>query len=261
MKTGKECPVLKKLFFALAVSCIFSGTVYANEAVDDSQDESMLESYNRAVFSFNNNFNHYVLMPVSEGYRAVTTQFIRNRVNGILDNLNEPLSLGNYLLQGEFKKSGIVLSRFAINSTLGLLGMFNVAEGWGLSDDTTSFDDTLATWCVPDGPYFVLPFLGPSTPRAALGLTMDFVFDPVYWATYHDANINSKISYSYTAIKAVALMEKNMDIYNDLERNSVDFYTTMKSAFLQNRKNKGCFRNDSASEAANYDFDFDIDDE
>lgn len=255
--------MFKNLFFAAVfVLALTTGHAYADDSMDDyTQDEGMLESYNRAMFSFNSGFNDYVLIPVSKGYRAITTPFIRNRVSGVLANLREPISMGNYILQGEFKKSGIVLSRFVINSTLGLLGMFDVAEGWGLPNDTTSFDDTFATWCIPDGPYIVLPFFGSSTPRAAIGMSLGFAMDPVFWATNHDANINSKISYSYAAMQAISLMERNVDMYEDLERNSVDFYATMKSAYMQNRQNKGCVSSVSASPAATYDFDFGIEEE
>ncbi len=256
--------MFKKFLLTLAAVIVFStGNSYAGASYHEAyqEEDSWLESYNRAVFSFNNGFNHYVLMPVSRAYRAVTNQFFRNRVNGIINNLEEPLYAGNYLLQGEFSQSGVALSRFVINSTLGLFGMFDVAGGWGLENQPTSFDDTFATWCIPDGPFFMLPFLGPSTPRATAALALDFTADPVYWAVYQDSNVNSKISYTYTGIKAIAVMERNMDFLNDLEKNSVDFYSTMKSAYLQNRKNKGCFRNADENPAVSYDFDFDMEEE
>lgn len=259
--------MLKKLYLAVALVLVMgSSPVRAEETVPDKfaqqqDDNSMLESYNRAMFSFNNHFNHYVLMPVSRAYREITTPFVRKRVRGLLSNLREPLYAGNYVLQGNLKQTGISLSRFVINSTLGLFGMFDVAEAWGLKKDTTGFDDTFAEWCIPDGPYIVLPFLGSSTPRAAVGTSLGFVFDPVFWTTYHDANVNSKISYSYAALQAITLMEENMDLLNDFERNSVDFYETVKSAYLQNRKNKGCFGKDMSSSVESYDFDFDIDEE
>ena len=138
--------------------------------------------------------------------------------------------------------------------------MFDVAAGWGLEKKTTNFDDTLAEWCVPDGPYLVLPFLGSSTPRAAVGTGMGFVFDPVFWTTYHDKNISDKVSYGYLGIQAITLMEENMDLLNDFEQNSVDFYATVRSAYMQYRKNKGCFAKDVTEDSpADYDFDFDMD--
>ncbi len=257
--------MFKKLFLLTAVilAVNFSQANAANDVSLDAntEEEGVLESYNRAMFSFNNGFNHYVLMPATRAYRTVTTEFVRKRISGIMHNLREPLSVGNYILQGDLKNSGIMLSRFVVNSTLGLLGMFDVAEGWGLTVPTTSFDDTFATWCIPDGPYIVLPFFGASTPRAAVGMGLGFAFDPVYWATLSDAQIKDKVAYSYAALQALVLMDENMDLLNDLEKNSVDFYATMKSAYLQNRKNKGCFINKDASSAASYDFDFGIDEE
>ncbi len=258
--------MLRRLLF-VALTVISLNVANSSFAANQSQnfehenEESTLESYNRAMFSFNNGFNHYVLMPVSRGYRAITNQFVRNRINGVIKNLKEPISFTNYLLQGDFKNSGVVLSRFVINSTLGLLGMFDVAKGWGLHNDVTSFDDTFAKWCIPDGPFIVLPFFGPSTPRATAGMALGFAVDPVYWATYNDANVSAKISYSYSALQAVALMEQNMDMLNDLEKNSVDFYATMKSAYLQNRRNKGCFNDVNSSSNVSYDFDFDMEEE
>ena len=240
---------------ALAINI---GSAYANTDNHDvyADDDSVLESYNRAMFSFNNYFNHYVFMPTAQAYRDITTPFVRKRVSNIFDNLQEPVSSGNYLLQAEPKGALISLSRFVINSTLGLLGMFDVAEGWGLSQKTIGFDDTFAKWCIPDGPYIVLPLLGPSTPRSAISMGLNFVFDPVYWGTVNDANIHDKATYSLAIAYGVVVMEQNMDLLKDLERSSVDYYAAMKATYMQNRKNKGCFKNGSS--ANDYDFDFGI---
>ncbi len=245
---------------ALAIS-VSIAPVWANENHDVYSDdsESALETYNRAMFDFNTGFNHYVLMPVAEFYRDVTSPFVRRRLRNLFDNLQEPVSAGNYLLQAEPKQSGVSLSRFVINSTLGLLGMFDVADAWGLKQEQTNFDDTFAKWCIPDGPFIVLPFIGPSTPRAATSMALGFVMDPVYWSTTNDANVHDKVTYGLAAVYAVVIMEENMDLLNDLEKNSVDFYATMKAAYMQNRKNKGCFNDGAQSSAASYDFDFGID--
>lgn len=219
-----------------------------------------LESYNRAVFNFNYQFDKYVLKPVAEGYRAVTPQAVRNRVSSIIANLKEPISAGNLLLQGEPVDSMASVGRFALNSTLGLAGMFDVAEGFGLPQKKTDFNETLAKWCVPSGPFIVLPFLGPSSPRALTGMVVDYAFDPVFWATYNDANVRAKVNYSYAAIKAVSMREAALDLLDDLERNSVDFYATMRSAYIQNQSKLRCWK-DADSNETTYDFDFGIEDE
>lgn len=253
---------MKKLALYTVLALVVSMTVGCatkNVSGDVHVDEDSFESYNRAVFKFNNGFDKYILRPVAEGYRDVTNEFMRERVSSVLSNIKEPIYMGNHLLQGDLKQTGISLARLGVNTTLGLLGMFDVAEGWGLKKKTSGFDATLAKWCVPDGPFVMLPFLGPSTPRAATGLVADSVMNPVYWATYNDANVKDKIAYSYMAVNAVSLREANLELLDELERGSVDFYATMRSAYMQNRKNMGCRANDADTQS--YDFDFGIDEE
>lgn len=239
-----------------AVLMVMTGACASNR----SQDDSALESYNKAMFSFNYQFDRFVMKPLAKGYRAVTNDFVRHRVRGVLSNLREPLSAGNFLLQGEPEKTAKSLSRFVINSTLGLAGMFDVAGGWGLPRERASFNETFAKWCIPQGPYIVLPFFGPSTPRNATGMVLEFAFDPVFWATYSDANIRDKVAYSYAALQAISLREEALDLLDDLESNSVDFYATMKSAYLQNQAKLKCW-NDVNADENTYDFDFGIEEE
>ena len=236
-------------------ACATNGKIHRPEAEADP-----FEGFNRSMFEFNYPFDRFVLKPVAKGYRAITNQFIRDRVRGILSNLREPVTAGNYLLQGEPKSTGASLSRFVINSTLGLAGMFDVAEGWGLPRDRTSFNETFAKWCIPDGPYIVLPFLGPSNPRHATGIVMEFVFDPVFWATYHDANIHDRAAWGYAILQGITLRESALELTDDLERNSVDYYVTMRSAYLQNQSKLRCWK-DKGDDKETYDFDFGIDEE
>ena len=181
----------KKLLLGLfLVFGLVAGQSYASEpdsdAFDQTRENSVLESYNRAMFDFNNYFYHYLLMPVARGYRYVTTPSVRRSVRNSLDNIREPLSTGNFLLQGNLKESGITLARFAINSTLGLFGLFDVAEGWGLKKKTTGFDETFAKWCIPDGPYLVLPFIGSATPRSTVGMGLGFTLALCAMATIRE---------------------------------------------------------------------------
>ena len=242
---------------AVMVACV---AACASSATEQHEYDDPFEGYNRAMFSFNYQVDKYVIKPVAEGYRAVTTPFIRERISSVIDNLKEPISAGNQLFQADPEASVKSLSRFVINSTLGLVGMFDVAEGWGLPKDKTTFNETFAKWCIPQGPFIVLPLLGPSTPRAATGMALDFVFDPVYWATYQDANVHDKASWGYAIAQGITAREAALDILDDLERNSVDFYATMRSAYLQNQNKLKCF-NDVSKDENTYDFDFGIEDE
>lgn len=248
---------IKRFTVAVMVACV---AACASSATEQHEYDDPFEGYNRAMFSFNYQVDKYVIKPVAEGYRAVTTPFIRERISSVIDNLKEPVSAGNHLLQADPEASVKSLSRFVINSTLGLVGMFDVAEGWGLPKDKTTFNETFAKWCIPQGPFIVLPLLGPSTPRAATGMALDFVFDPVYWATYQDANVHDKASWGYAIAQGITVREAALDILDDLERNSVDFYATMRSAYLQNQSKLKCF-NDVSKDENTYDFDFGIEDE
>lgn len=238
---------------ALLAACASTG-----QHTDSAEDP--FESINRPIFEFNYQADKYVIKPVAKGYRAITTPFVRERVSSVLSNLQEPVSAGNLLLQGEPVAMTKSLGRFVLNSTLGLAGMFDVAEGWGLPKREATFNETFAKWCIPQGPYLVLPLIGPSTPRAATGLALEFVFDPVYWGTYNDANVHDKASWGLAAVYGITAREQALDLLDDLERNSVDYYTTLRSAYLQNQSKLRCYR-DKSEETAAYDFDFGFEEE
>ncbi|MBR2137640.1 MAG: VacJ family lipoprotein [Alphaproteobacteria bacterium] len=227
-----------------------------------NEDEGALESYNRAMFTFNSVADHYVIKPLAKGYRAVTTDFIRERVRNFYANLKEPASVINHTLQGNVGDSGVSAGRFLVNSTLGLLGTFDVASGWGLHNNKTGFDKTLAKWCVPDGPFIILPLIGPSTPRAAVGLAADTVADPTYWASYYTTFSKDWQKYSFyyglTALGFVSVREANIELLDNLTANSVDPYSTIKSAYIQRRlKIDACAGSEPKPQEASYDFDFD----
>ena len=243
----------KKSGILIAALLALCGCTYAAE-------DGWLESYNQGMFAFNTQFNKYVLRPVARGYRAVTTPEVRTGVNNALSNVTEPVSAGNHFLQGSFRDSSVSVARFAINTTLGLGGLFDVAAGWGLPKNKTGFDATLATLCVPDGPYLVMPIIGPSTPRSLVGYGMDSITNPLYLASLNDKNYHDKITWGYTAVGAVASAESSIDLLDDLERNSVDMYSTMKSAYMQNRLKVNRCSDNSEALAKSYDFDFDDED-
>ena len=247
---------LIKMFCLLGILGISTPALAAEE------DEGALESYNRAMFTFNSVADHYVIKPVAKGYRAVTNSFIRERVHDFFENLKEPASMINHTLQGNFSDSGNSLGRFAINTTLGLLGTFDVAGGWGLKKNKTGFDKTLASWCVPDGPFIMLPFLGPSTPRATAGFAADAVSDPLYWANYytHFGPDWERYTFYYglTALGFVSVREEKIEMLDNLTANSVDPYATIKAAYIQNRlKLNACADPDAKQDENSYDFDFD----
>ncbi len=243
--------------FALFMTsaCAFDGNLSRPETKADPY-----ENFNRKMFAFNESFYDNVMFPIAKGYRKVTTPFVRERVSSFLANVKEPVSAANYLLQLKFVPALKSVGRFVVNTTMGLGGMFDVAPGWKLERKDTSFNETLASWCVVEGPYIVLPFLGASSPRSLTGTLVDAAADPVYWMTYQDANISAKVSYPYTAMEYISFAEAYQDIYNDLKQNSVDFYSTLRSAHLQKQKGYKCrFAPEAKSESYDFDFDEDFD--
>lgn len=259
---------MKKVMAALVVFWSVTGCVINPDGSKlNCEDETKLEYYNRAVFNFNYQLDKKVMKPVAKGYKKITNKFVRQRVGNLFDNLEEPVYALNNVLQGEFKNGGISLGRFVVNSTLGLAGTFDVAAGWGWEKKKAGFDGTMAKYCVPDGPFFVMPVLGPSTPRYLVGWGADAAANPTYWALIdvHDDGVDNVI-WGAAALKYVNLRAENMEILDSLEEGSVDFYTTMKSAFLQHRQKYGnmCGSNQTDNQTASYDFDFgydEIDDE
>ena len=228
----------------------------------EKEDVSALESYNHAMFSVNQAIDKTIIRPVAKGYKKITNEFIRHRITNFFNNIEEPISAVNHVLQGEISNSGQNIGRFVINTTVGGLGLFDVASKWGIEPKSTGFDETMATWCVPDGPFVILPIIGPSTPRAATGLVVDGYSSPIYWAAHENNGKDAMwVYYGATGLKYVNLMAENLSILESLEEGSIDYYETMKSAYLQNRtKIRACGQSQEVNDQS-YDFDMDVDDE
>lgn len=255
---------MKKLALSvlLALGLAACATNPDGSKLSPDDEESGLEYYNRAMFNFNYHFNKKVMKPVAEGYKDVTNQFFRDRVSAFFNNLEEPAYFINNLFQGEVKDGGISVSRFLINSTLGLAGTFDVASGWGLQKKENNFDKTMAKYCVPDGPFFIVPIVGPATPRYLVGWSADAYASPLFWALIdvNDDGVDAAVI-GATALKYINIYAENMGLLESLEEGSVDFYATVKSAFLQNRKKivSMCAQSGAEDEALSYDFDFGYD--
>ena len=240
---------------AFLCSCVSS-----ENYVPAANKKDSFESYNRVMTDFNRSADDYVVKPITKGYQKITTPTVRKHITSAFDNLREPLYSVNHALQGEPKQSLKSVARFAINLTLGLGGFFDVASGWGLKGEKSTFDQTFAKWCIADGPYVVLPILGPSTIRGAAGSAADSFVNPVYWTTYNDANIRDKVSVTYMAAEGIVKRDQVMALTDDLEKNSVDYYASMRTMYLQNYEkiNALCSR---IKENAGSSYDFDFEDE
>jgi phospholipid-binding lipoprotein MlaA len=195
--------------------------------------EDPWENFNRGTFSFNQKFDKYLLAPLAKGYRFVFPSEIRTGVRNFLNNLSEPWSSINSALQGNFKNTGNTLARFVINSTLGILGIFDVATEIGFEKQKEDFGQTLAVHGVGPGPYLVLPFLGPSTVRDAIGKVTSIYADPVTLAL--ERNNKDEWIWIGMAVKGIDFREQNLEKIDNLNATSVDFYATLRSLYLERR--------------------------
>ena len=190
------------------------------------------ESYNRAMFSFNDTVDTYALKPVATVYRDVTPSFVQTGVGNFFGNLGDAWTAVNNLLQGNGEAGMTDVTRFALNSTLGILGLFDIASEAGLQKHKEDFGQTLGTWGVSSGPYLMLPLLGPSTVRDTVALPADFAGNiwsyktPVYLR-----NIG-------TGVNLVDTRASLLDATSMLEDAALDRYEFIRDGYLQRRESQ-----------------------
>lgn len=213
---------------ALAVVLLVASCASGTRAPNDP-----LEPVNRAVFAFNQVVDGLVLEPAAELYGLVTPSPVRTAVRNLLDHVASPVVFANDLLQGERDRAGITLARFLINSTLGAFGLYDMAANFGYHRHFEDFGQTLAVWGVGEGPYLVLPLLGPSNPRDAVGRVVDMVLlDPNSWLLPQGARV------ARTATEVVVTRSELDPVLDDLKRSSLDFYAALRSSYDQRRQSE-----------------------
>ena len=235
-----------KQLLAFVIIILFSCNIYAgaSDEVNTSSDDfetsffedeiyDPLEGINRAVFGFNNVADKVILEPAAKGYRKLPSP-IQSGIGNFLSNLKLPLVAVNQLLQGQGKNAAESTGRFLVNSTVGIFGLIDVADDFGLEQKEEDFGQTLATWGVGDGFYVVLPLFGPSNLRDTTGMVMTMMTDPVNG--YVSREGESWVIPFKTAANAVDQRSKIIDEVNALRNNSVDYYAAVRSSYYQNRK-------------------------
>ncbi|HEX7986695.1 MAG TPA: VacJ family lipoprotein [Duganella sp.] len=188
------------------------------------------ESYNRAMFSFNDKVDTYALKPVATAYRDVTPSFVQTGVGNFFGNLGDAWTAVNNLLQGKGEAGMSDITRFALNSTLGILGLFDIASEAGLQKHKEDFGQTLGTWGVSSGPYLMLPILGPSTVRDTVALPADFAGN--IWS-YKDPVYLRNIG---TGVNLVDTRASLLDATSMLEDAALDRYEFIRDGYLQRRE-------------------------
>jgi phospholipid-binding lipoprotein MlaA len=195
-----------------------------------------LEPTNRVFYSVNNAIDTAVLRPAAQAYRFVLPQRVRTGVHNVLSNLSTPVVLANDVMQGKPRRAGDTTMRFLINTTVGVVGLLDVAQDWGYPSHDTDFGITLALWGLPGGPFLFLPVLGPSGPRDAVGFGANIVMDPFTWVGLGPEV--TALNWTRFAVSAMDQRERVLDAVDNIKKTALDPYATFRSLYRQHRESQ-----------------------
>ena len=234
----------------LAVCLMIASPVWAQDEpdplFDDLFDEEFdedppgypdpLEETNRGVFAFNRQVDRFILDPVTEAYRWVAPKPVRKALERMFTNLSSTKTLINDFLQLEWQDASVTGARLVINTTVGLIGLFDVAEKIGIEGHESDFGQTLALAGTPSGPYIQLPVLGPATLRDGIGTVIDGFFQPTYYIIGPSNLIFGPTEVLlYTGSSGISTRDRHYIELKSLEDSSIDFYAAMRSGYYQDR--------------------------
>jgi phospholipid-binding lipoprotein MlaA len=226
----------KKLLTVIFFVLFNSKTIYASNLPDCN------ENINRSIFSFNMAVDKYFLKPIAEVYNVLPVA-VRNGINNALLNIETTISVPNQILQGNLGEAAASISRFVINSTVGILGLFDPATALGIEKtNREDFGQTLAVWGIDHGCYAVAPFFGPTSPRDLVGRIVGVYGDYFYMITAGDKtafgeNLGDTVYWVTEGTEVVNFRSQNIKSSENLEKNSLDLYSAYKSLYLQRREN------------------------
>jgi len=229
----------KKLYILASFFVFFVFSLNVNAATE----KECFEKASRGIFKFNQEFDNIILEPVAKIYNKLPEP-IKKGTGNFTSNIATLLSIPNHLLQGEIKSAGDATGSFLINSTVGVLGFGNPAGAMGIKNQKEDLGQTLGSYGMGGGCYFVLPILGPTTLRDSIGMFLDNNYlDPVAKITWHEKEVKgisgSKVDYvGIKAATAVDFRSDNITNFESLKKNSIDLYAATKSLYLQNRNKK-----------------------
>jgi phospholipid-binding lipoprotein MlaA len=217
----------------LAVSACATPPTEPVARAEFNKTNDPLEPMNRKILDFNLFLDRMLLKPVALGYRWVVPEFGRNRMRNFLDNLGEPVIFINDSLQGELSRAHTTFARFLFNTTFGVGGLWDQASKIGLEKQSGDFGQTLYSWGVPDGPYLVLPLLGPSNPRDAIGIAVDSYMDPFNYVAANNGSRNAGL-YRWIAT-GIDERSRNIESFDEIQKNAIDLYAQLRSLWRQHR--------------------------
>tara|TARA_Y100000816_G_scaffold238559_1_gene184731 strand:+ start:510 stop:1271 length:762 start_codon:yes stop_codon:yes gene_type:complete len=216
-------------------------TVVSSSQSEEKNVKDCFEKVNRATFAFNMALDKVLFRPVAIGYRKLPSP-IRTGTSNALNNLSNLVTIPNNILQGDFKAAGSNSIRFIINTTLGIVGIFDPANALGFEKlDKEDFGQTFGTMGIGEGCYLVLPVIGPSTVRDAVGSLISMTGGDAWYnvTVRNDTQYFKESDYYFSKLgEGVDFRAKNLESFDSLEKNSIDFYATVRSLYLQDRKRK-----------------------
>ena len=233
-----RCVVFANLLLVLAV--ILPGCATQANAPQSAMAEEdfndPFEDTNRKIFDFNQVVDRNVLVPVAKAYRTVLPDVVRDSIRDFLYNLREPLIFANDTLQADFERAGQTVARFVLNSTLGVGGLIDVAGRWGqLPYHEQDLGITLGVWGIPEGPYLVIPILGPSDPRDLGGQVAEGFGDPFNKLVTGNPFTLYWIPFVRGGVSGIDQRSRYIETLADIERTSLDYYATIRSLYRQRR--------------------------
>jgi phospholipid-binding lipoprotein MlaA len=203
-------------------------------AADDADsDRDPAEPVNRAIFKANMAADHAVMRPVAQAYVDHVPEDVQKGIHNVVQNLKEPAVAVNDALQGNVSHAWQSVQRLAVNSTVGVVGIFDVASKWGLPPHKADFGQTLAIWGVGEGPFVELPLLGPSNARDTVGTAVDMALNPLTFVGGAPATYAGVATGGANVVDTRAQHLRDLD---ELERNSIDYYATLRSVYRQHRE-------------------------
>jgi phospholipid-binding lipoprotein MlaA len=205
----------------------------AEPAAGEEDFHDPFENTNRAIFDFNQTVDRAVLVPAAKAYRAALSEPLRDSLRDFLNNLNAPLIFANDTLQGKFGLAKDTFVRFLLDSTIGMAGLVDVAGRWGIPYHENDLGVTLGVWGVVEGPYLVIPVLGPSDPRDLGGSVAQGFGDP--WNRLASNNNMIWIVFARGGVSGIDQRSRLIETLADIERTSLDYYATIRSLYRQRR--------------------------
>lgn len=230
-----ENSVLRLPILSVLLAVVVLGGCASNSPAGDAERISAEDSVdpwepmNRRIFRFNRDVDRATLKPVATGYENAIPSFMRQGVRNFMANLRGPRNIINNFLQAKGVAGASETGRLIVNSTLGILGLVDVASGIGLEKHREDFGQTLAVWGVPDGPYVMVPFAGPQTLRDVFAFPVDVLADPLW---YHE---HASVRYPLYALRFIDIRASFLST-DDLLDESFDPYVRLREAYLQNRR-------------------------